>query len=202
MTNDARSERLALAALLREVGPDAPTLCEGWDTSDLAVHLVVRDRHPATAAALGGLGEKSERLAEVADSTLAELRSLPWADLVGRVAEGPAAWSPASWGPVDRLMNTAEFLIHHEDVRRAQEGWAPRTLRRGLHEHCWTLLKTVVLPIALKQGRRVVFDAPAFGEVSAGATPQGTLRVTGTPVELLLWAWGRDEHALVTLTEE
>ena len=46
MTNFARSERRSLAALLRTLGPDAPTLCEGWDARDLAVHLVIRDRRP------------------------------------------------------------------------------------------------------------------------------------------------------------
>ena len=30
-----------------------------------------------------------------------------------------------------RLLNTAEFAIHHEDVRRAQPGWAPRALPRA-----------------------------------------------------------------------
>uniref|UniRef100_UPI0025DDC77B maleylpyruvate isomerase family mycothiol-dependent enzyme n=1 Tax=uncultured Brevibacterium sp. TaxID=189678 RepID=UPI0025DDC77B len=46
MTNFARSERRSLAALLRTVGPDAPTLCEEWTTRDLAVHIVIRDRRP------------------------------------------------------------------------------------------------------------------------------------------------------------
>ena len=39
-------ERRALADLLGELGPDAPTCCEGWTTAHLAAHLVVRDRRP------------------------------------------------------------------------------------------------------------------------------------------------------------
>ena len=31
----SRDERLALAALLDQTGPDAPTLCAGWQTRDL-----------------------------------------------------------------------------------------------------------------------------------------------------------------------
>ena len=46
MTNFAVVERRHLAALLRRVGPDAPTLCEGWVTRDLAVHLIERDSRP------------------------------------------------------------------------------------------------------------------------------------------------------------
>ncbi|HEX6919337.1 MAG TPA: maleylpyruvate isomerase family mycothiol-dependent enzyme, partial [Actinomycetes bacterium] len=44
MPSIARAERAALSDLLESLGPDAPTLCEGWDTRDLAAHLVVRER--------------------------------------------------------------------------------------------------------------------------------------------------------------
>src|SRR5215210_3225922 len=39
-------ERAALADLLDELGPDAPTCCAGWTTAHMAAHLVVRDRRP------------------------------------------------------------------------------------------------------------------------------------------------------------
>src|ERR1700753_1453307 len=45
-TNYAQAERTALCDLFLELGPQAPTLCEGWTTRDLAAHLVVRDRRP------------------------------------------------------------------------------------------------------------------------------------------------------------
>ena len=49
-------ERNELADLLDQLGPDAPTLCEGWNTADLAAHLVVRERDPRSAPGilLGG----------------------------------------------------------------------------------------------------------------------------------------------------
>ena len=37
----ARAERAALADLMLEVGPDAPTLCGTWTTRDLAARLGV-----------------------------------------------------------------------------------------------------------------------------------------------------------------
>nr|BFE88977.1 hypothetical protein GCM10020093_115780 [Planobispora longispora] len=40
----ARAERAALSDLFARLGPDAPTLCEGWTTFDLAAHLVLRER--------------------------------------------------------------------------------------------------------------------------------------------------------------
>ena len=42
----ATDERLALCDLLEELGPNCPTLCEGWETYDMAAHLVTRDRRP------------------------------------------------------------------------------------------------------------------------------------------------------------
>ncbi|MGJ4074519.1 maleylpyruvate isomerase N-terminal domain-containing protein [Corynebacterium macclintockiae] len=48
----SQSEREALANLLQQSGPDAPTLCEGWSTRDLAVHLVIREYRPDAAAGL------------------------------------------------------------------------------------------------------------------------------------------------------
>ena len=51
----SREERLALCALLEKTGPDAPTLCEGWNTGDLAAHLVLREHRPdAAGGVLGG----------------------------------------------------------------------------------------------------------------------------------------------------
>ena len=45
----ARDERIALCDLLDETGPEAPTLCEGWRTLDLAAHLVLREHRPDAA---------------------------------------------------------------------------------------------------------------------------------------------------------
>ncbi|WP_309055235.1 maleylpyruvate isomerase N-terminal domain-containing protein, partial [Streptomyces sp.] len=50
MSTHATRERLLLADLLEAAGPDAPTLCEGWLTRDLAAHVVVRERRPDAAA--------------------------------------------------------------------------------------------------------------------------------------------------------
>src|SRR3954466_12386279 len=40
MSTHAKRERLLLADLLEAVGPEAPTLCEGWNSRDLAAHVV------------------------------------------------------------------------------------------------------------------------------------------------------------------
>ena len=52
MSTFAKRERLLLADLLEAEGPDAPTLCEGWRTRDLAAHVVVRERRPDAAGGI------------------------------------------------------------------------------------------------------------------------------------------------------
>ena len=117
----ASDERRELCDLFDRLGPDAPTLCEGWATRDLAVHLVVRERRPDALAgklvkALADRGERIER----------ELREQSWPELVEQVRQGPPKWNPLGLAAVDEAVNAAEFYVHHEDVRRAQPDWRPR----------------------------------------------------------------------------
>ena len=46
------AERTKMVALFHELGPDAPTLCEGWTTRDLAAHLWVRENRLDASAGL------------------------------------------------------------------------------------------------------------------------------------------------------
>ena len=48
----ASRERAALVNTMRDVGPDAPTLCGDWTVRDLAAHLVIRERRPDAAAGI------------------------------------------------------------------------------------------------------------------------------------------------------
>src|ERR687898_1799245 len=124
MTTAAAAERARLSDLFDDVGPDAPTLCEGWATRDLAAHLVVRERRPD--AAIGVIAKPfAGYTAKVQDGIAADV---PWPALVERVRSGPPLWSPTRLEPVERMVNTVEFFVHHEDVRRAVDGWQPRVL--------------------------------------------------------------------------
>ena len=197
----AQRERTALADLLEELGPDAPTCCEGWTTAHLAAHLVTRDRRPDTAPGFALEATPIGRpLAAWSHSVEDRLRTTTrYADLVARVRSGPPRWLPAAWPPVAAVVNTAEYAIHHEDVRRAQPGWAPRVLPPGAQDRLWG---------------NVVF----FGRAAAGGVPgalvlrrsdvAGVERrfgsgspetvVEGEPLELLLWTSGRRDVARVT----
>src|SRR6202008_4308207 len=121
----AQRERAALVEILRTVGPDAPTLCEGWTTRDLVVHLVVRERRPDALPGLvfGPLASYTARVqTRLASSTT-------WEDLVELFASGPPMLS--LFKVLDPVASIHEMFVHHEDVRRAQTGWEPRAIDAG-----------------------------------------------------------------------
>jgi uncharacterized protein (TIGR03085 family) len=180
----ARRERAALVDTLRSVGPDAPTLCEGWNARDMAAHLVIRERRPDAAPGIlipffaGHTAKVQNRVANRSD----------WNALLDKVASGPPLYSPLK--PLDAVANVAEMFIHHEDVRRAQPDWQPRVLEPGLVS---ALGRTLPL-----MGRLTMAKAP--GRVALRATAGKTLlttgrgpavTVTGAPEELLLFSVGR-----------
>ena len=125
----AQQERNTLCDIFVELGSDAPTLCEGWSTADLAAHLVVRERRPDS-----GPGLVWPRLAGYTDKVRTTVRDrTSWEELVETVRRGP----PILLRPFDGAMNTIEYFIHVEDVRRAQDGWEPRPLDPALADSLW-----------------------------------------------------------------
>jgi uncharacterized protein (TIGR03085 family) len=131
VTDYARRERRQLADLFLEVGPDAPTLCAGWTTRDLAAHLVVRERRPDAVATrlvppVAGHAERVRRA----------LAARPYTEVVAMV-RNPPWWSLLSNPLTDELFNGLEFFIHHEDVRRGRPGWEPRALDPGQRAALW-----------------------------------------------------------------
>jgi uncharacterized protein (TIGR03085 family) len=192
-------ERRELADLLAEIGPGAPTLCEGWDTAHLAAHIVVRERRPDALVGLGAeAAGKGGRLAAWTHQLEDRLReSTPYPEVVDRLRAGAPVWSPMSWPGLAAKLNTTEFAIHHEDVRRAQPGWAPRSLDRSVQDELWSTLELVGRRSAGRRGlvlRRT--DVPGeeklFGD--------GGRTVEGEPMELLLWGAGRRGVARITVS--
>ncbi|MEO6082904.1 MAG: TIGR03085 family metal-binding protein [Umezawaea sp.] len=179
----ARTERKQLSDLFVQVGPDAPTLCSPWTTRDLAAHLVIRERRLDAAPGimlkpLAGYTQK------VQDSYAAK----PWTELVDLVRQGPPVYSP--YKLADELVNAGEFYIHHEDVRRAQDGWEPRSPDPVRDAQLWKALK-VTAKFAYRNSPVGLVLRRSSGEsvtVKQGATP---VVVTGEPGELVLLAAGR-----------
>ena len=123
MEQMSRTERAALCNSALEAGEDAPTLCGGWTVKDLVIHLLIRERDPIGATAI--LVPQLDRFAQRSANRLAEQ---DFSALVERVRNGPPKWSPMAIPKVDQLLNTLEYFVHHEDIRRATPGWEPREL--------------------------------------------------------------------------
>lgn len=180
----AQRERAALIAALREVGPDAPTLCAGWDARDLAAHLMVREYRVDAAPGIlipRFAGHTARVQDEVAEHT-------DWDVLVDKVAAGPPLYSPLKL--VDSVANVAEMFIHHEDIRRAQPNWEARTLDADLAGRLRRTLGMMGRLTLAKMPARVQLRTPD-GETLLVAGRGPAVTVTGAPQELLLFATGR-----------
>jgi uncharacterized protein (TIGR03085 family) len=197
----SREERLALAALLEETGPDAPTLCAGWRTRDLAAHLVLRESRPDAAAGVAG-GPLARYTAKVQRRLSTKLS---YAELIQAFRNGPPRLSPFALPGADEAGNTVEYFVHHEDVRRATPDWAPRELPDGLTDYLWNHLKRARTllrksPVGIEAARDGDTGASSDGRYRLtlkNATPAVT--VTGAPAELTMWALGRTSAANVRL---
>jgi uncharacterized protein (TIGR03085 family) len=186
-----RAERAALCDTFEAVGPDAPTLCDGWLTADLAAHLIVREHRPDAMPGViigGPFAGHTRRLMEQAKdkgypAMVATLRNgLP---LLFRV--GPGAFA-----------NVMENWIHHEDVRRAN-GEGPRPPDPDLDAFLWRTLGL--------SGRMAARKVKPFGlELDAGegrhlvaraAHPRVVVR--GAPGEIVLYLSGRKTGSQVEI---
>jgi len=193
MSTFAQRERLLLADLLEAEGPEAPTLCEGWRTRDLAAHVVVRERRPDAAAAM-----LIKQLGPRLDRAMEEFAAKPYEELIQLIRTGPPRFSPFQLKQVNEASNTIEFYVHTEDVRRAQPDWTPRELDPVFQDALWSRLERAARLMGRGVPTGLVLRRPDGQTVVAHrGTPVVT--VTGDPSELLLFAYGRQSAAKVEL---
>ena len=190
-----RLEQAALSETLSRVGPDAPTLCKGWRTADLAAHLAIIQSYdprylPGT---LFGRWLSDSRLASYSDRLMgrAKARGYDWA--LAKLRGGP----PMYWRYILVPMNVAELWIHHEDVLRAAD--ISRSTDRTVDQTLWRALKLLgrILTLPLR---------PLQIEVETPTEERHTLRrgrpyvrLRGQPGELLLFLAGREAVAHVEI---
>jgi len=183
--SSAQRERSALVSTFREVGPHAPTLCEGWNTTDLAAHLVVRERRIDATPGIA-VPFLAGYTAKVQDKVA---RSTSWDALIELVASGPPIYSPFKL--LDPIANLGEMFIHHEDVRRAVDGWEPRVLDGSTSAQLRRQLGLMSRIMLSKLPARAVLQTPE-GDRIATVGRGDTVTITGEPQELLLFVAGRD----------
>ncbi|MFC8246334.1 TIGR03085 family metal-binding protein [Streptomyces chartreusis] len=193
MSTFAQRERLLLADLLEAEGPEAPTLCEGWQTRELAAHVVVRERRPDAAAGL-----LIKPLAPRLDKAMDEFAAKPYEELIQLIRTGPPRFSPFQLKQIDEASNTIEFYVHTEDVRRAQPDWTPRELDPVFQDALWSRLERSARLVGRSAPTGLVLRRPD-GQTAVAHKGTPVVTVTGEPSELLMFAYGRQNAAKVEL---
>jgi uncharacterized protein (TIGR03085 family) len=195
VTSSADAERAALSDLLDRLGPDAPTLCGDWTTRDLAAHLVLRDRSP-----MAWPGILVPRLGALADREMGRQARRPYGELVDAVRRGAPIWSPMGLPGVKDAVNLLEYVIHHEDVRRAQPDWGPRAVPASLADSVWTAVRLTARPAFRRAADGVRLHRAGTDSVVTAKGGKLVVTVVGDPVELALFMSGRQRAARVDLT--
>jgi len=192
-----KQELDSLVETFRTTDPDAPTLCEGWNVRRLLAHLTQREHSPV-ARIVDSVARKPPGQEPGLNKLTSQARTPQGYDaLIDRFTQRAPRWSPMSWA-AERL-NFVEYLIHHEDIRRAGANPAePRDLPEAEQDAVWQQLGLLA-----KLGLR---KSPVGARL---ATPKGKSRVakagdgvtlTGEPLELALWLSGRRDPAQVAVT--
>ena len=188
----ARRERHALCDLALAVGPDAPTRCGGWSCRDLVAHLLVREN-----SLIGAAGISFSPMAGLTEKAMARAARKPFPEMVAKLYD-PGV-TPYRLPGVERLTNTLEYLVHHEDLRRAQPDWEPRDLSPADEDDLWKLLpgsaklatRKARVPIVVRRSDRPNTEAT----VRRGDDP---VVATGRPSELALFFFGRGDVSEVS----
>lgn len=180
----ARRERLALCDLALVLGPDVPTLCEGWAARDLVSHLLVRERQP-----ISSLGNVVPPLSGLTERAMEKRNARPFEEEVEQL-RSPSPPLRAVPG-LDAVMNTFEFVVHHEDLRRAQPGWAPRELPERDTDQLWSLLRRAGAFLGRQLPVPTVVRRADTGDTAVLRKGDDPVTVTGPVVELVLFLFGR-----------
>src|SRR3954469_10677233 len=195
MTSWAAHERTALVDALAAVGPDAPTLCEGWTAHHLAAHVFVRERRPDAALGVLPLGPLSAYTERVMASVM---RTHDYDDLLERLRTVPAVLRVLH---VDELINTVEFFVHTEDVRRPN-GRPDRQLPDALERTIWGRLSRQAR-LSFRGAKTRIRLVPTLGDpVEVGPAGTSVVELRGKPSELMLFAFNRKDAAHVDVVGE
>lgn len=189
----SRTERAALCDLALRVGENQPTLCGDWTVKDLVVHLLVREGSPAA------VGITVPLLSKVTDLASNRIGSKDFEALVERLRKGPPIYSPLRVSKVDKLLNTIEYFVHHEDIRRAQPTWEPRMLSEYQEKVLWKMISFAGRRMVRSAKVGVVLERSDTNERATLKQSESSVVVRGLPGELVVFLYGRGAQARVEL---
>jgi uncharacterized protein (TIGR03085 family) len=188
-------ERAKLADLCEELGPDAPTLLPPWTTRDIAAHLVLRERDPLAGPGLVLPGAWNR----FAGRRQAALARRDFTSLIAALRSGPPpGFFRVGW--VRRLASLNEFFIHQEDVRRAN-GLGPRANEPAMDEALWLNVRRGRWLLARRlRGAGLELQWAGTARTVRARRGEPAARIAGTPGELLLYLFGRQQAAQVEVS--
>ncbi|MFV0407230.1 MAG: TIGR03085 family metal-binding protein [Propioniciclava sp.] len=193
----AKLERTALCDALTEAGPEAPTLCEGWDAHDLAAHVWVRENDPIAVP-----GVLIKPLNSVTESRMEAVKTRwTYDELVDRIRRGPGLASLFAIPAVDEKANTGEFFVHTEDVRRPA-GLPPRPTTEDFESTMADMLASMAKALMRDAKCGLVYERTDVSETLRVRPGTTTVTVIGKPSELYLFSYGRMADADVEVVGE
>ena len=192
MTTVARAERHQLCDLALEVGADAPTLCGDWDVKELVAHLLVRER-----SLLGAPGIIVQPLSGLTEREMARTARSNLRTLVGRLRKGH---SLLGLPVIDPLVNTLEYFVHHEDIRRAQLGWEPRALDENTSAALWRAISMTGRGLVRPAGVPVTIRDTDTGKTAVLRRGSDPVTVSGRVGEIVMFLHGRRHTVGLELT--
>lgn len=185
-------ERHSFAVDFRAADPNAPTLCAGWTTRHLCAHLVQREhailRNVWDQLTTKAPGEERFMRRLVDDAGTPD----GYAALVDTFAAGPSRHS--LMGRADEALNLVEYVVHHEDLRRGSGPVPARDLPAAELDEIWRRARPI-LKRAYRKAPVGVQLAPYGGVVTPVRSGPSTVTVAGSPLELILHAFGRRSAA-------
>ena len=123
-----------------------------------------------------------------------------FAEVVDKVRNGPPPVSIYALPKLGHQLNTTEYFVHHEDVRRAQPSYDVRTLPDDQQAGLWKAVRLASKTMTRKAPSGLVLRLPdGTTSVAKRPTELGSVTVTGEPAELVLFCFGRQQVADVRL---
>ena len=141
-------------------------------------------------------------LAGLTDAVSRRVGRRDFAVLVEKLRNGPPLLSPYAVPKVDSLVNTLEFFVHHEDIRRAQPGWSARDLGERMEKVLWSMLGTAGKGLLRGSTVGVTAENTVTGSRTVLKAGRPTVTVRGLPSEVTLFVFGRRDQADVELVGE
>ena len=191
MESMSRTERAALCNTALEAGRAGTDVVRSLDGQGPG--------HPPAGPRAGPArrpGILVPQLERLTDRSARRLAAQDFTSLVERVRSGPPRWSPMALPALDRAVNTLEFFVHHEDIRRAAPGWQPRELTEREQRALWKAISVAGKGLVRPAGVPVEIRWPGDEGDRTAVLRKGEdpAVVSGAPAELALFLFGRDQH--------